>query len=92
VGAGQHAAKFHLADAGLELVEGGGGLEDAGGVLGLAPELVQRLGVVEALLGVTQVVEQLLEGRLLAQDLLGAVVVGPERGVGGLGVELLEAL
>jgi hypothetical protein len=90
--AGEHAPKLHLADALLEVVERGGRLEDAGRVLGLAPEVVERLGVVEALLGVAQVVDQLLEGRLLAQDDLGLVVVAPERRIGGPGVELLELL
>jgi hypothetical protein len=37
-----------------------GGLEDAVGVLGLTPELVEGLGVVEALLGVAQVVDTFL--------------------------------
>jgi hypothetical protein len=90
--AGQHAAKLHLADARLDVAEGRGGLDDAGLVLGLAPEVVEGLGVIEALLGVAQVVEQLLQGRLLAQDLLGAIVVAPEGGVRGLGVEFFESL
>jgi len=64
--AAEHAAKLHLADAGLEIFEAGGGLEDAVAVLGLAPELVERRGVVEALLGLVQVVDDLLGRGLLA--------------------------
>ena len=72
--------------------ETGGGLEDAGAVLGLTPELVEGLGVVEALVGLVEVVDDLLGGGLLAQELLGLVVLAPKRRVGGLGVELFEAL
>jgi hypothetical protein len=90
--AAQHALKLHLGDADLEGLETGGSFENAGVVLGLTPELVERLGVVEALLGVLQVVDDLLGGRLLAQQLLGLVVLAPKRRVGGLGVELLESL
>ena len=53
---------------------------------GLAPELVEGHGVVEALLGLVEVVDDLLGGGLLAQQLLGLVVLGPERRVGGVGV------
>jgi len=43
-------------------------------------------------LGLVEVVDDLLGGGLLAQELLGLVVLAPKRRVGGLGVELLEAL
>jgi hypothetical protein len=88
----EHATKLHLADADLEVLERRGGLAEAVQVLGLAPEVVEGLGIVEALLGVAQVVALLLEGRLLTQELLRAVVGGPERGVRGERVELLESL
>ena len=84
----EHAAKLHLADARLEVLERAGGLVDAVGVLGLAPELIQGRGVVEALLRLVEVVDGLLGGGLLAQQLLGLVVLGPKRRVGGVRVEL----
>jgi hypothetical protein len=61
-------------------------------VLGLTPELVEGLGVVEALLRVIEVVDDLLGGRLIAQELLGLVVLGPRTTGRRSGVELLEAL
>jgi hypothetical protein len=43
-------------------------------------------------LGLVEVVDDLLGRGLLAQELLGLVVLAPKRGVCGLGVELFEAL
>jgi hypothetical protein len=88
----QHAPELHLADALLEHLERGPRVADAARVALLAAELVQRRGVVEPALGLVEILDDLLQRRLLAQDALRAIVVAPERRIGRLGVELLQLL
>ena len=55
----------------------------------LAGQLVELAAVVERSPGALEIIDDLLERRLLAQDLLRVVVVAPELGIRGLGVQLL---
>jgi hypothetical protein len=87
----EHAAKLHLADAGSRSSSAVGGLEDAVGVLGLTPEVVEGLGVVEALLGVAQVVDSFLRVDCSRRSSWALSLLVQNDG-SAVGVELLEAL
>ncbi|HLT37213.1 MAG TPA: hypothetical protein VK034_13045, partial [Enhygromyxa sp.] len=58
----------------------------------LAGHLVELATLVKGLLGPIDVVDHLLEGGLIAEDLLGAIVVVPEARIAGRFLVLLELL
>jgi hypothetical protein len=92
VGAAEHPAKLELGEQRVGALEGRDGLVDAVGITLFAGELIEIAAVVEDLLRAVDLADQLLEGGLLAQELLRAIVVVPEAGIGRGLVVLLELL
>jgi len=89
---GEHALEFEGSDPLVEVLERLPGVAEGALVALVAGELVEHLRVVERALRAVQLIDDLLEGRLLAEHRLRLVTVVPEARVASLGVELLELL